>query len=121
MIAGIIANYMTHNILQGDIILLPYPFTDIQNSKQRPAVVLSANTINKPLFIVAKITSTIYDDRFSFLLTNNLVTQALPKISEIRTNELFTAHHSIITKKFGALRPPVLQELLRIVKSNFDV
>jgi mRNA interferase MazF len=44
---------------QGDIIFIPFPFTDLSNKKQRPAVIVSRHSINYPNYIVAKITSVI--------------------------------------------------------------
>jgi mRNA interferase MazF len=44
---------------QGDIILLPYPYTDLSNTNQRPAVIISKDAVNKQNYIVAKITSVI--------------------------------------------------------------
>jgi mRNA interferase MazF len=40
---------------QGDIVLLPYPYTDLSNTKQRPAVIISKDSVNKQNCIVAKI------------------------------------------------------------------
>ncbi len=51
---------------QGDIILLPYPYTDLSNTKQRQAVIISKDSVNKQNYIVAKITSVIRADKFSF-------------------------------------------------------
>jgi len=42
---------------QGDIILLPFPFSDLSNAKQRPAVIISRDSANNQNYIVAKITS----------------------------------------------------------------
>jgi mRNA interferase MazF len=46
---------------QGDVLLVPYPFTDQSGSKQRPAVVLSGDAYNRthPDVILAPITSQI--------------------------------------------------------------
>ena len=43
----------------GDVVLLPFPFTDLTTTKQRPAVVISGKTFNTthPDVIVAAITS----------------------------------------------------------------
>ncbi len=46
---------------QGDVLLVPYPFTDQSGSKRRPAVVLSGDAYNQahPDVILAPITSQI--------------------------------------------------------------
>lgn len=46
---------------QGDILLVPFPFTDQSGSKQRPAIVLSADRYNQthPDVILAPITSQV--------------------------------------------------------------
>lgn len=46
---------------QGDVLLVPYPFTDYSESKWRPAVVLSGEAYNQahPDVILAPITSQI--------------------------------------------------------------
>jgi mRNA interferase MazF len=47
---------------QGDILLVPFPFTDQTGVKQRPAVVLSSDQYNRnhPDVILAPITSQIF-------------------------------------------------------------
>ena len=46
---------------QGDVLLVPYPFTDQSGSKQRPSVVVSGDVYNQahPDVILAPITSQI--------------------------------------------------------------
>lgn len=43
----------------GDIILVPFPFTDQTTSKKRPAVVISSSTYNtaRPDLIIMAVTS----------------------------------------------------------------
>jgi mRNA interferase MazF len=45
----------------GDIILVPFPFTDQTYSKKRPAIIISSNTYNqqKPDLIIMAITSQV--------------------------------------------------------------
>lgn len=47
---------------QGDVVLVPFPFTDQSGVKQRPAVVLSGSKYNRnhPDIILAPITSQIF-------------------------------------------------------------
>jgi len=49
------------NFRQGEVLLVPYPFTDQSGSKQRPAIVLSSEVYNQthPDVILAPITSQV--------------------------------------------------------------
>jgi len=89
---------------QGDIIFIPFPFTDLFSKKQRPAVIVSKDSINYPNYIVAKITSVIRNDKFSFKINSFDIDRELVKESEVRINEIFTVHESIIIKKFSSFK-----------------
>jgi len=106
---------------QGDIVLLPYPYTDLSNTKQRPVVIISRNSINKQIFIVAKITSVIRTDEFSFLIKPTDIDTNLKYESEVRTNELFTVHSSLIIKKFSSFKKETLKKLSDRIKHNISV
>lgn len=106
---------------QGDIILLPYPYTDLSNTKQRPAVIISKNSVNKQNFIVAKITSVIRGDKFSFSIAPTDIDRELKYESEVRTNEIFTVSPTIIIKKFASFRKESLRRLTDSVKENISV
>src|SRR5437867_12540100 len=53
----------TTSFNQGDVVLVPFPFTDLSAVKQRPALVLSTDRLNKvrPDVVVAAITYQIPD------------------------------------------------------------
>lgn len=106
---------------QGDIVLIPYPYDDLSSAKKRPVVLISKDEINIDSFIVAKITSVARDDYFSFHLADPDLTIALPKPSEVRTNQLFTAHKSLIIKKFSHLKQTALVHLTEQIKANITV
>jgi mRNA interferase MazF len=58
---------------QGDIVLIPYSYTDLSSVKRRPVVIISKDSINKDFFIVAKITSVLRSDELSFSLLTEQV------------------------------------------------
>lgn len=106
---------------QGDIVLLPYPYTDLSEIKQRPAVIISKDAINKQNYIVAKITSVIHADNFSFPIAPSDINQELRFDSEVRTNELFTVNAAIIIKKFASFKKESLRRLIDCIKDNITV
>jgi mRNA interferase MazF len=106
---------------QGDIILLPYPYTDLSNTKKRPAVIISRNTNHHPNFIVAKITSVIRRDEYSFLIAPIDIDRYLRFESEVRTNELFTVSSTIIITKFASFRKEPLKRLTEQIKAHISV
>lgn len=106
---------------QGDIILLPYPYTDLSNTKQRPAVIISKDLVNKQNYIVAKITSVIRGDKFSFPISSIDIDRELKYESEVRTNEVFTVSPTIIIKKFASFKKDSLTQLTENIKDNISV
>lgn len=105
---------------QGDIILIPYPYTDLSATKTRPAVIISKSTANKGNYIVVKVTSVIRNDSFSFPLTNDILENNLIVLSEARTNEIFTVSETIVRKHISAFKPLKLRKLLEKVKKNIS-
>lgn len=103
---------------QGDIVLIPFPFSDLTSLKVRPAIIISNSTVNKTSdLICAQITSQIYKDDFSFEIKNANVTIPLNGYSEIRCHKIFTANKSIIKKKISHLHLPKQSLLLDKVKT----
>ena len=105
---------------QGDILLIPYPYTDLSETKQRPVVVISKDAINEVNLIVAKITSVIRNDELSFAIDTDSTISPMPKASEVRTNKLFTVHNSIIRRKLNEFKPLALRILLGKIMSNIS-
>ena len=73
---------------KGDIILIPFPFTDLSTTKQRPALIVSSNWFNHQSsdFIVMAISSQIPPQisKVEYLLsTTDQETSGLPKRSII--------------------------------------
>ena len=96
------------NCKQGDVILVPFPFTDLTTVKQRPALVLSADWFNasREDCVLAAITSQIPSDLRpdEYLLSaGDRSAGGLPKPSLIRLGKLFTMSKSLFRKRLGTL------------------
>ncbi|MEM9884804.1 MAG: type II toxin-antitoxin system PemK/MazF family toxin [Bacteroidota bacterium] len=107
---------------QGDIVFIPYPFTDLSRTKQRPAIILSNDQSNRfrKDYIVAKVTSVIRNDAFSYQLLTDDLDRTMPKPSEVRTNQLFTVSDSIIKKRFATLKKDAFAKLIERVKGHLE-
>lgn len=107
---------------QGDIVSIPFPFSDNPaSSKLRPALIISnnlSNSVDSDL-IFLPITSQIRSDIFSFNLDNNFLQRPLPKNCEVRCNKIFTLRDHLITKKVSEIDPKQLKKILELAIKAF--
>jgi len=109
---------------QGDVILVPFPFTDLTTVKQRPTLVLSADWFNasRDDCVVAAITSQIpsdlQPDEYQ-LSTSDLLAGGLPKPSLVRLGKLFTMSKSLLRKRLGTLPEATMVVVLKQMEQVF--
>jgi len=100
--------------VKGDVVIIPFPFSDLSGSKKRPAFVvadLSGNDI-----IVCQITSKYKYDNFALSLgTQDFVSGGLPVESFIRPNKIFTADKNIILSVTGHLSEDKISNAINTV------
>lgn len=107
---------------QGDVVLVPFPFTDLRTAKQRPAVVVSAEWFNDShsdcvlVAITSQIPATIARDEM-LLADTDLHSAGLPKTSLIRCGKVVTLQQALIRKRLGVLPPTTLRAVLDGVRS----
>ncbi len=107
---------------QGDVVLVPFPFTDLSAAKQRPAVVISADWFNRSRrdCVLAAITSqipvTIARDEI-LLAIHDLQGAGLPKSSLVRCGKVITIQQTLIRKRLGILPPAAVRTVLTGVRS----
>lgn len=102
------------NIKQGDIILLPYPFTNLEETKVRPAIIISNNFFNKKSddCIAIPLTTVIKDEPYSILVNqNDLSSGKLLKPSRIRVDKIFTVDKNLIIMKIGSVNNNVFNKI----------
>jgi mRNA interferase MazF len=102
--------------IKGDVVVIPFPYSDLTHAKRRPALVLAESSLND--VILCQITSQDMKDSFAMKLSDeDFSVGSLKKTSNIRPNKLFTADSSIILYKVGSLKSQKLDEVIdRIVE-----
>lgn len=98
----------------GNIVLIPFPFSDLSSTKKRPVLVLTAPDRHSD-FIAAGITSVEQKTGAVALETAHLLRGRLPKKSWIRTDKLFTLSSEIVVKNFGAIRPDAFKQVMQAI------
>ena len=85
------------------VILLPFPFSDLSASKLRPALLLA--DAGKGDWLLCQITSNPYADTRAVTLADaDFADGGLQRISHARASKLFTAHESLFQRAVGQLK-----------------
>jgi len=106
--------------IKGDIVVIPFPFSDLSNFKKRPALVISV--LKGDDLILCQITSQNISDDYAISISNeDLASGDLKTKSNIRPNRIFTADKNIILYKLGNLKEnkviESVEKLIEIIRS----
>ncbi len=94
----------------GSVVLVPFPFSDLSQSKRRPAVVLAG--VERGDWILCQVTSKAYADARAVELTDHDFERgSLRLTSYARPAKLFTAHESLFVSEVGVLTAAALQRI----------
>lgn len=88
----------------GDVVVVPFPFTDRATAKRRPALVCSSDSFNRDAhhLVLAMITTTAHDAWPRDVILHDLESAGLIAPSIVRW-KLFTLADSFIIKRVGRL------------------
>lgn len=100
----------------GSVVLVPFPFSDLSQSKRRPAVVLAGG--ERGDWILCQVTSNSYADARAVELKDSDFEQgSLRVVSYARPAKLFTAHESLFVSEAGVLTAEALKRVTEKVVS----
>lgn len=104
-----------------DIVLVPFPFTDLTQTKKRPALIVSPNEYNQNLDVVIAMVTSKLDSkpRIGDYKIQEWKKASLPKPSLIRM-KFATIDKSIIDKKIGGLKEKDLLEFKKLLVNFFE-
>ncbi len=105
--------------IKGDIVV-HFPFSDLSDSKKRPALVL-ADLIGYDI-ILCQITSKNINDMYSIpLIQSDFSSGSLHKSSKIRPNRIFTADKKIIVNKIGHVGDSKYRSVTDAIKDLIEI
>jgi mRNA interferase MazF len=102
----------------GSVVLVPFPFSDLSQSKLRPAVVLA--DAGHGDWVLCQITSSPYSDANAVRLANaDFKKGSLRVVSYARPGKLFTANQELLVSEVGILNGTAFDRVLGAVISIF--
>jgi mRNA interferase MazF len=101
--------------VKGDVVVVPFPFSDLTRAKRRPALVIAE--LEGDDLILCQITSQTIKDRYAVPIDeSDFETGTLRRRSNVRSNRIFTADRHIILYRVGHLKPEKMDQIIdRIV------
>ncbi|MCF2498781.1 type II toxin-antitoxin system PemK/MazF family toxin [Dyadobacter chenhuakuii] len=103
--------------LKGEVVVIPFPFSDLSGSKRRPAVVIA--DLDGDDIILCQITSQHSRDNHAIPLNlKDFTNGSLPIDSYIRPARIFTADKNIIVRKAGMINSVLIN---RLTQSIIDI
>ncbi len=95
----------------GSVVLVPFPFSDLSETKLRPAIVLA--DAGRGDAILCQVTGNRYGDPIAMeLSTSDFASGSLQRTSYVRPGKLFTASGGLIVREVGILNPESLSRLI---------
>ncbi len=106
-------------LVKGDVVVLPFPYSDLSSSKKRPALIIA--TLEGDDIILCQITSRKRYDKYAIELKDSDFAQGKLSVdSYIKPNRIFTADKSIILYKICSVKEKkmneVIEDLIKILK-----
>lgn len=99
---------------QKEIVLLPFPFSDLKGNKVRPAIVVSCDFLNEHSddCIMVPLTSVIKDKPYSVsICQDNLASGNLIAPSKARADKIFAVETGLVRMKIGTLNEETFNKI----------
>lgn len=102
----------------GDVVLVPFPFSDLSEAKLRPAVCLA--DAGRGDWVLCQVTSNPHGDPAAVpLVAADFASGSLQLDSFARPGKLFTASRGLVVRSVGRLNPAAFDRLLDAVVALF--
>jgi mRNA interferase MazF len=105
---------------QRDIVLIPFPYSDLTGAKQRPALIISNEKLNKTQDRICCLVTTNKPKESILIKKDSFEKGKLPFKSWIKPQRLFTIHEKIIKKKLCTINNRFHKEVLKEIFSYLE-
>ena len=113
------------SLAKGDIVLVPFPFTDLSTTKLRPAVVLWVDSRGNDVtlcFISSQNVTRLSPEEFSINTTDPEFPETGLKVaSKVRVSRIVTLERRLITRRIGKLGVTQINQLNKILAITFQL
>lgn len=100
--------------VKGDVVVIPFPFSDLTDTKRRPALVVAQ--LQGSDLILCQITSVDRGDPYAIGVTDaDFVSGALHRPSFICANRVFTGEASLVQGCIGRISQRKLAEVTEMI------
>jgi len=106
--------------VKGDVVVIPFPFSDLSQSKRRPALVIAP--LQGDDVILCQLTSRTIGDNYAIPVDDkDFASGNLKQSGNIRPNRVFTADAHVILYRIGTIKreklTEVIDRLVEIIKN----
>lgn len=106
-------------LVKGDVVVVPFPFTDLSGVKRRPALVVAHG--GDEALLLCQITSQGIRDGLAIPLDGEGFEEGgLRVVSNVRPNRLFTADSTLVSYRAGRVKRDVVEGVIVTIKSMLD-
>lgn len=102
-----------------EVVLLPFPFTDLSANKKRPVLILKASNFQGD-FLAVQITSQSGFENALALQQNDFELGLLPKTSYVRPDKLITLNGSLVVQRMGRISEGTFMRIQKAVCLNLN-
>ncbi len=106
-------------MMQGELVWVRFPFSELQQEKIRPALVVSNTEYNRKCqdVVVCAVTSNLEPRPYSVSLPQDQVTGGkLPLPSRIRADKIMNVSKGLLLKAFARAKPAVFDNTVREIQ-----
>ncbi|NJL41520.1 MAG: type II toxin-antitoxin system PemK/MazF family toxin [Leptolyngbyaceae cyanobacterium SM1_4_3] len=113
------------NLSKGDVVLVPFPFTDLSQTKLRPAIVLWADNSGNDVtlcFISSQNITNLRPEEFLLAPAEpEFLETGLKVASKVRISRITTLERNLIARRLGKLGTSQIQQLNTTLLQTFQL